>query len=270
MLRRTYLATALLLVGSTTLACAGEEPTSAASTVEKKVPPKVNLFVDFDDSVGVEGSVMPGVENSGTTPVDIELVTQSGGRIVREDGPTGNAGRFPELDKSMAAAIVIRSTGPKDALSPGTRTFRVGADFRLDAESGGLPTDNGDNLVQRGLYGGTAQYKLQLDKGYASCRVAGDRGAVLARAPLPVETDQWYRVTCLRQGDTLKLNLLKSDDGTWRSLGPWTASGRIGLVRFSRGTPLSVGAKILAGGEIVRSGPDQFNGAVDNVQFKLL
>ncbi len=268
MLRSMSLAATLLLVGATTVACAGDEPTSAASPAETPRP-KVNLFLAFDDSVGVEGSVIPRVENTGTAPVDIELVTQSGGRIVRESGPTADSGRFPALDARKAAAIIVRSTGPNDALSPGTRTFRLGADFRLDARSDGLPTDNGDNLVQRGLYDGPAQYKLQVDKRYASCRVAGDRGAVLARAPMPVETDQWYRVTCLRQGDTLKLNLLKHDDGAWTSLGPWTASGRIGLVRLSRGTPLSIGAKTLAGGEIVRSGPDQFNGAVDNVQFKL-
>ncbi|WP_309647981.1 hypothetical protein [Nocardioides sp.] len=268
MLRSTCLAATLALVGATTQGCAGAEPVSAPTSLEQPKP-RVNLFLAFDDSVGVEGSVVPRVENTGTAPVDIELVTQSGGRIVRENGPTEGAGRFPALDRSKAAAVVVRSTGPNDALSPGTRTFRFGADFRLDAESDGLPTDNGDNLVQRGLFDGPAQYKLQIDQGYASCRVAGDRGAVLARAPMPVETDQWYRVTCLRQGDSLKLNLLKEDDGEWDSLGPWTASGRIGLVRLARGAPLSIGAKTLAGGEIVRSGPDQFNGAVDNVQFKL-
>ena len=268
MLRTTRLAALLLVAGSASFGCAGDEPTSAAAPVERPRP-KVNLFLDFDDSVGVEGSVIPRVENSGTTPVDIEIVTQSGGRVRREDGPTDDAGRFPTLDRSEAAAVVVRSTGTNDALSPGTRTFRLGADFRLDEESDGLPTDNGDNLVQRGLFDGPAQYKLQLDKGYAACRVAGSTGAVLVRAPMPVESGQWYRMTCMRQGDTLKLNLLKAEDGAWRSLGPWTASGRIGLVRLSKSTPLSVGAKVLAGGEIVRSGPDQFNGAVDNVQFKL-
>lgn len=269
MLRRTSrLATALLLVGLSAQSCAGAEPVALREPAEK-ARTKVNLLLTFDDSVGVEGSILPRVENAGTTPVDIELVTQSGGRVVREHGPTGDAGRFPALDGSRAAAVIVRSVGAHDALSPGVRSFRFSADVRVDADSDGIPTDDGNNIMQRGLYDGTGQYKLQLDRRLASCRVAGSRGAVLARAPLPVQPDQWYRITCLRRGDTVKLNVLRAEDGAWRSLGPWTATGRIGLVRLRRGTPLSIGAKTLAGGDIVRSGTDQFNGAIDNVQFKL-
>lgn len=262
----------LLALALLATACAGDpEPTSGpASATAAAATTKSTLRLTFDDTVGPEGSLIPRVESSGTAPVRIEIVTQSGGRLVREQGPWRDAGRFPTLDRDRAAAVVVRSAGVNDALSPGVRDFRMGADFRLDARSDGLPTDDGDNLLQRGLFTGPAQYKLQLDDRRPACRVAGSDGAVLARVPARVEPDQWYRMTCFRDGDRLVLQLLKRDADGWRSLGPWIARGRIGLVRLSRSTPLSIGAKTLAGGEIVRSSTDQLNGAVDNVFFKLL
>jgi hypothetical protein len=67
----------------------------------------------------------------------------------------------------------VENEGATDVLEARLGDFRFGAAFRLDAVSQGSRADNGDNLVQRGLSGDPAQYKLQLDGRVPACRVQG-------------------------------------------------------------------------------------------------
>jgi hypothetical protein len=69
------------------------------------------------------------------------------------------------------------SCGVGRPAQPGSRDFEFGAGFSLDTKSTGDHADNGDNLIQRGLFGDKAQYKIQVDKGKVSCRIKGSGGA---------------------------------------------------------------------------------------------
>ncbi|HXH57210.1 LamG domain-containing protein, partial [Iamia sp.] len=149
--------------------------------------------------------------------------------------------------------------------------FEFGADVVLDAtsESGAVgSTDNGDNLVQRGLFDDLSQYKLQLDARRPSCRVKGSVGAVFVTASMSVQPGRWYRVRCVRDGSTVSIAVTTwADDGT-PTVVTRSATGPTGDMAPSRPTvPLSIGGKLSASGESVTS-TDQLNGVVDNVVLR--
>jgi hypothetical protein len=184
----------------------------------------------------------------------------------------GSALRLPAYSDSTApprAVLRVSNATGSDRLSPGTANFAFGATARLDAASQGTSFDNGNNLVQRGLFDDVAQYKLDLDGRYPGCTVKGDLGTVSVRIREAVSPDDWYSLMCTRTDSTLTLSVEHhhSDDATTRQV--TSATGRIGAVTMiSPAIPMSVGGKLNAAGTITSS-TDQFNGLVDDVFLRI-
>lgn len=230
------------------------------------------LDLDFEGSFTAPGAVVGRVESRGSEPVTITVATSAGGRITRARGfDSASALRFPAYSPgpTPAAVVLVRGTDADDLLSPGERPFLFGADVDLDAVSSGSPTDNGDNVVQRGLSAEDAQYKLQLDHGTPSCRVAGTAGVAFVAAPAPVQRGSWYRLTCRRSADTLTLVVRRLDESGPGAEQTTTVRAPTGSVRMDAGVPVSIGGKVAANGEITTSATDQLNGLVDNVRLEL-
>jgi hypothetical protein len=152
--------------------------------------------------------------------------------------------------------------------------FTLGVDAKLDPASSGTSYDNGNNLVQRGLFNAAAQYKLQLDGRRFSCRVKGDEGAVEVQSPLRISPKKWYRASCKRQrlyaGDRLVLKVAPiARDGSARQVTKTlSAVTSVGNLDFPVGTPMSVGGKLNADSTISNES-DQFNGVLDSAYLKV-
>jgi hypothetical protein len=207
---------------------------------------------------------------SGAATVTVRTLTHKGGVVKRVSGYESQAARFPAFAQSsnppLAILTVVDRTGADD-LQPVDQKFRFGADFSLDAKSQTSPVDNGNNLIQRGLYDAPMQYKLEMDGNRPRCRVKGDAGAVLVKAGMTVQPKTWYRATCLRSGSTVTLTIERRDDGkTWT----FHRSGRIGALRISRSVPLTVGGKAKSPTRINTKASDEFNGKVDNAFLNLI
>jgi hypothetical protein len=231
-------------------------------------------------TAGPAGGAVPGREldltfehghirhNSADAAFRIRRVTDNGGAIITvpDRQGTGSAARFPlyQVDNAPEAVLTVVDAEDADDLDPGTAKFRFGADFALDAESEGSSTDNGNNLVQRGLYSATTQYKLQLDDGFPECRVKGRDGVVDVASTRAVTPGRWYRAVCLRDGNTVQLVVkrLNKKHRTWT----YSASGKTGSMKpDAQSLPLSVGGKVTSRGTLRADDADQFNGLVDNV-----
>ncbi|MCR6032931.1 hypothetical protein GGQ22_16010 [Nocardioides sp. zg-579] len=249
---------------------AGDAPAAQADA-----DPGTFLLVDFEEGAAPPGSVIGSIANRGSYPVWISMATQNGGRLVRAAGVEstsaevgGTGARLPYLDEEAvaAAAVVVRPAGTEDQLSPGIARFTFGADLSLDPASDGVPTDDGDNVLQRGLYRDPVQYKLQVDHRVLSCRIAGDRGEVVVAAAKTIQPGRWHRAACTRRGRTVTVSLARArPDGTWSRTWTQSATGDIGRLAFDPAVPLSVGAKVDPEGVITASATDQFNGVLDNV-----
>lgn len=219
-------------------------------------PAEAALSFDFEaDDVGALGS----------DGLDVAAVTRDGGILTLESGPDGRALRFPTYEGTDArrAVLTVRADD-EEQLEPGTADFTFGADLWLDAVSEGTEFDNGNNVLQRGLFSDGAQFKLQVDRGTASCRVAGEAGEVVVTASEPLRLEQWYRVECSRTGEQVRLLLtaLEGDENAVETV----VEGPTGAVLFDAATPLTLGAKTDAAG-VVPASSDQFNGAMDNVEI---
>lgn len=196
------------------------------------------------------------------------MVTVDGGNAVRVKGrKRGYAVRFPAASTSSQpprAVLRVSNDGDSDQLSPHAAGFTIGADVKLRAVSDGNATDNGDNVVQRGLYDDAAQYKLQLDGRTPACRVKGDAGELFVQSPVRVNATDWYRITCTRESTSLTLRVIWFRDGREPATTTTTGTGLTGQVQMARTVPLAVGGKLDAAGHLVSS-TDQFNGVIDRV-----
>lgn len=264
-------AAALLTAGLALSGCAGEERVLVAPVGEAQgVPASTTMLrLEFEDLAGT-GAVGPGATplvSVGERPATVRAATSAGGRVRPAPGPEGEglAARFPAFDPAdpRTAVLTVALGGEGPGLDPGLRDFAFGVDFALDPESEGSRTDNGNNLVQRGLFVDNAQYKLQVEKGQVSCRIAGDAGEVVVKSVVPIEPGEWYRASCSRLGDIVSLEL-GPVGGDGRRV---VASGATGSVRMAPDTPLVIGGKASARGEAVRGDSDQFNGRLDNVHL---
>ena len=261
---------AVLLVSLPLVTACSPEVGRAVPAAEPPRESSAVLLFDFDIGAAAPGHVLSSADNSGTERVEVAVATAAGGRVRRDRARTGFAIRRPAItveSRSPAAALVVWPARGDSELTPGPNGFRFGADFRLDAVSEDS-SDNGDNLVQRGLFG-SAQYKLQLDHGIVSCRVAGAEGAVVVKTDPPVERNLWYRVSCERSADRVIVTLaVARDKAGWAPARMWMGGGAIGDLDIEDEVPLSIGAKVSDEGQIVTSAPDQFNGLVDRVFFE--
>lgn len=251
----------------------GREARTGVDPSTRPAPAGSVLDLDFEQSYVAPGAVVASAENATKVPVRSTIATSAGGRITRTEGAdSSSALRFPRYSaagKTPAAVLLIWVRGGEDLLSPGDRAFSFGADFRLDGVSSGSPSDNGDNLVQRGLSADATQYKIQIDRGVPSCRIAGAAGEAVLTAEVAVLRDTWYRVTCRRRGTALTLVLEQLAGSGPRARTRATATLPTGSVSMTAGVPLAVGGKVDAAGAVTASATDQFNGVVDNVRFSL-
>lgn len=226
------------------------------------------------DFTGAVPGPLPDDALSGSWPpgIRVEVVSHGGGRIDSTSGPKDGAGavRLPAYDPRGRRFAVLRVSTVRGLLSPGERDFTFGAEVMIDATSSGTDADDGDNVVQRGLHGPDAQFKLQVDRGIASCRVAGDEGEVIARLGRRLESEVWHRIRCTRSGDTVTVEATALVEGAEEQVGASSQRGPIGAVEFGAATPLSVGGKLAVAGTIAASSTDQLNGAVARVSFELL
>lgn len=246
-------------VGAVSAASAGPAPT---------------VRITFESSSASSAAAV----SDGTAAVTVSAVGRNGGTVstVSDAAWWGQVGRTPAFDaRSTAPRGVLRIIGDgSDPLSPLLRTFAFGADVKLDAAPTSShargSTDNGDNVVQRGLFGDASQYKIQVDRRQPSCRVKGSAGTVMVKAPIYLAPGTWYRLRCTRSGSTVSLQVLElSSSG--RTVSTITASrtGTTGTLRSrSWSVPLSVGGKLTAKGAIARQS-DQFNGLIDNIELSI-
>jgi hypothetical protein len=243
---------------------AGRTPSVASPT------PGELLRVNFDD-LGRARSAGTGpvtLANEGSEPLAFRVSAAGGGMLRSVPGKAGGyAARFPAFAAgyTQRAVVTATSSSDDDPLSPGDSDFTFGSDFTLDKVSEGGTADNGNNVVQRGLFVDPSQYKIQIDHGRASCRVAGSAGAAVVRSTQVITADAWYRISCSRTTRTLTLALGRVDGAITRT----SVSARTGVVDSANSTPLSLGGKVTGTGKVVTGNSDQFNGALDNVFLRL-
>lgn len=248
---------------------AAERSTDGAEPEQPTTTPEVELH--FDDLLPGDEAII--IASTGTAAVEVDVSAVGGGTALGARGLDGQALLLPGFvtGEPRYAVVRIRGAGSRDVLSPGEAPFVFGGDFALDRTSTGTGADNGDNLVQRGLFGKSAQYKIQLDGGRPSCRVAGTRGDVTVTMKEQVEPGAWYRARCTRRGHRVTLSVAPiGADGQVGEAVTLTEQGRTGSVVMASGTPMSVGGKLGADGGVVRVSSDQFNGLVDEIVYDLL
>lgn len=254
----------------------GERPADPPRAISTQL-----LLVDFE-------SLTP--DSAWETPMELDdesllspvLAAPGGLRVVPGPGSTGQAVAYPADDAIASGARAVVRVVPEghDRFAPKDADFGFGADVMYPH----LPTesaeDNGDNVLQRGLFGDKGQFKLQLDDARPGCRIAGGAGEVLVKAQDALEPGQWYRIRCERVDDVVSLFVapLPGDapvpgtpaerDLAWLL---WQRGGETGTLSVSDPpATLSVGGKLNAQGSLVEEAPDQFSGILDNVVIGLL
>jgi|GEM_PF-5883441 len=209
-------------------------------------------------------------------PVDVtaDIVTGPEGRLTTTAGPSSGTAAvlFPTAEAaSRGRDAVLRLLAPDDSdvLEPGPEDFWFGLDLRFPEQAVSSDADNGDNLLQRGLFGDTGQLKLQADNGVPSCRVAGESGDVTVKAATPLPTEQWFRVRCQRTPHQVTLYVGAIDSsGAVTEWQHWSEEGPTGDVDFADPAPaVSIGGKLNPQGGLVEDAPDQFNGALAHVVY---
>ncbi len=213
----------------------------------------------------------------GSIPVRTTVVHNDSGSLTPALGRAGQgmAMRTPSFAAVGPRAVLAVTALKGDPLSPRWREFIVGADVQLDdgETSSNEPgsTDNGDNIVQRGLFDEQGQYKLQVDHRLPSCRVRGSLGTVWVEATTRLAEHTWYHIQCQRTGGLLTLTVIAfTEDGTALPAQSWRQRGLIGDVRAKTATePLSIGGKLVDDQKIAGQ-VDQFNGLLDNISYQVL
>jgi hypothetical protein len=230
------------------------------------------LWLDFEATT--PGHTITSLANVGSATVAVTVVTAHGGRLRARHVKTvgSRVADYPAYDgraDGPRAVVSVLPVGSDDPLEPLGASFRFGVDARLDAKSQGTSADDGNNLIQRGLFSDGAQFKIQEDSRTLSCRVQGQSGALMVVSKVRPRAKAWYRIRCARNvvsgGDRLVI-AVRTIRGPG-SLGPvtktWSPTGQVGVLDFAPSTPLSVGGK-LTGPTAVHPASDQFNGMLDN------
>lgn len=257
---------ALATVGVSGCAGPGTEtrlPTEASPTpyaVEPQLSPRaVLLNFDEEDPIAVQT----------TGKVGSRSLQANGGQLVQV--PSGNgtsALKFPSYDSGKTGprlVLALEPEGGRDDLNPGAGDFSFGADLRLNEESSEKGSDDdGDNVLQRGLFSDAFQYKLQVDKRVPSCTVKAGAERLFVDLDQAFD-DGWYRVRCDYRAGTLTLSASRVLQDRIEPLAVRSVQGTPGPLQFAVKTPVTVGGKITPQGELVFTQSDQFNGDLDNV-----
>jgi hypothetical protein len=238
------------------------EPTQSARptyAIAPSVSP-AGVLLDFDN----EDPLATTVANR----VSVRSLEAGGGQIIQV--PSGNgtsALRFPSYSPQGQAprlVLVINPVGATDLLNPEAKDFSFGADIRLNEVSSGKGDDNGDNVLQRGLFADANQYKLQVDKRVPSCTVKSGKTELFVKFDKGLD-EGWFRVRCAYEAKSLTLSVSRMLTDRVEELGNKTESKSLGPVGFSAHTPATIGGKLGSSGELVLNQSDQFNGELDNV-----
>lgn len=297
----------LIRLLSAGLCAVGVAGASAASTAGA-APAGFALAVAFDSSL----TATAWLHTTATTyPPTGQVVRYNAGTVSRTDSTVTapppeltaipgvvpgdlRVGVFPAyntLQNFAMYTVTPARLGTADVLAPGTARFTFGADFKLDRGTtvGVGVGDDGNNLVQRGLYGGD-QFKLQVDVRpglladasddveVLSCSVR-ESGVTTATAKVTVRDGQWFRARCEREVvgglDVLILSVTNLSTG---AVYPEVATvGSVAAARLdfpdanltTGRIPMSIGGKVSASGVPMPSSTDQFNGRIDNVYYRV-
>lgn len=241
---------------------------------------ELRIAVDFNAHAVGTTVKRPRLTGRGAARTASGVVTRKGGEAVIGRNPTSRRGRALRLPSyqpkdggsTPRAVLRLRNSTATDALAVARRDFRFGADFRLFADLGDDPTD-GDNLVQRGLWGESAQWKLSVDGRKAQCMLGfGERQ--VATPVIRIPDGRWHRAACRRistgsqQAElVLIVRRWNGEQFEWFS-GVTAEENAWGRLAFDRDTPMSVGGKLLDDGSPHPS-TDQFNGLIDRVRLQL-
>jgi hypothetical protein len=249
-------------------------PPAGAEVAASAAPDRV-LHLMFNDDLSAKS---PHFANTGTANLQSSLATRSGGTIRPAAGRvaprTNSAIRTPAFDARVdgpRAVVKVVDPGGADDLDPGTGGFTFGADFTLNARSEKAGSgDNGNNLIQRGLFGNVSQYKIQIDHERVTCRIKGSSGVVEVTSPVTITAGRWYRAWCSRSGSSVTIAVTRWSESGAAITSSSSSSGATGrLTPASQRVPLSIGGKLTADGAVLDSS-DQFNGRIDNaiLQFR--
>jgi hypothetical protein len=238
------------------------EPTQSARSMYPIAPnvSPAGVLLDFDNEDPLATTV--------AERVSIRSLESGGGQIVQV--PSGNgtsALRFPPYSPAAPSprlVLVMNPVGATDLLNPEAKDFSFGADLKLDEVSSGKGDDNGDNVLQRGLFSDANQYKLQVDKRVPSCTVKSGSEQLFVKFDKGLG-EGWFRVRCAYEAGSLTLSVSKILTDHVEELGKKTESRSIGPVGFSARTPATIGGKLGSNGQLVLHQSDQFNGELDNV-----
>jgi len=202
------------------------------------------------------------------TRVNVRSLEAGGGQAVQVQSGNGTSAlRFPAfaVDKEAPRLVlVLNPVGAPDLLNPAGKDFSFGADLRLNDASSGKGDDNGDNVLQRGLFSDVNQYKLQVDKRVPSCTVKSGEARLFVKFDQSLDKG-WFRIRCDYKAGSLTVSVSRILVDRVEGLGDKTESMSIKSPAFSTKTPATVGGKIGTNGELVLHASDQFNGELDNV-----
>lgn len=265
-------ALAVVVAGCSGASSAGAAPgtpaPTAPGTTGAPLPPTRTSPGDF---VLLDFEGADPLEAVGSGPrVEVDRLREDFGLGWVTGGDGSRALRFPHyaLTADAPRMALLLKNGDQAAASTdptaGDGRLVFGADLKLDRDAGRGPFDNGDNVVQRGLYADPSQYKLQVDKRIPSCTVKSSRARAFVQLPEPMESG-WYRVSCRYEAGTLTVSAAPLEDGQPGAPVTASAAADLGPLVFDPETPVAVGGKIGGNGLLVRSQPDQFNGALDNL-----
>lgn len=263
-----------LTIGACTVVALGAPPAALAQLPSSG--PQLNLTME-GITTPVDAPVDPEqLRNDGTADIRVSVLANGkpGAKVTSQGEGFGRFLRFPVSPAVRGPQATVRITPQRDgnggdALMPGRRSFTFGADVRYEGDPTS-PSGKGNNVLQRGFWG-SSQYKLQVDSGRLTCRLAGDDGHVIvprlaARQPLVVEPGRWYRVRCT-------VSPTGRDDGRADVTVSLTPLGDPEAEQTKRADAVRLGAinptarHIDIGGRTPRAsaGNDQFEGSVDNV-----
>lgn len=276
---RTVFAAVVVVLAGTTAGCTASAGDHATATrgphgAADKPAGSVDLEISVDKHVATGDTLHAGdLDVRGARATAVTLVRASAGRLRGMTGLDGRTAiRLPAYSARPTEPIAIMSVRPRGEgswMTPVEGDVDLAVDLELDRVTSGTKRDNGDNVLQRGLYVDEAQYKLQVDHHRPSCLMRGVGGQVMARFPERLQPEQWYRIRCTRHHDEVRLTVSRLDEqAAPMSTRTVVARGEIGAMEFPASSPLSIGGKLTPGGSPAAA-TDQFNGLLDRLRVSV-